>query len=186
MRRSAFTLVEMLASTVLATLLMMAVLAVVASIGRTQRIIETRDESATWPAGVMEMVRFDLLNARDVKIGDDRLVLSGFGSLDAATLEPTHRPVEVEYRLRQAAGVQWLVRAQTDLDVLSNRNRWSQPIAAGVAGFDCESLGEEPQEAQVAPNLPLGRQQNLPRRLRVTIRPADPAAPTVQEVLVVR
>ena len=64
--RRGFTIVEMLGATVLSALLMVAVLTVVASVGRTQRAFDTATMAADDSADVFALLRFDLANARDV------------------------------------------------------------------------------------------------------------------------
>ena len=178
MTRRGFSLIEMLAAAALSAVLMIGLLAVVSSVGRTRRAFAERQEQSGWSAGVADLIRFDVRNARTITAAANRLTLTGTGALDAATLVPTHRPVRVEYSLQQAAGQSWLVRRQTDLDVQSNRNSWSDAVCPGVAAFAAEPLRDGADAKQPA--------DAVPARVRLTVTSENPADPPVQEVLIVR
>ncbi len=181
MNRRGFSLIEMLAAAALSAVLMIGLMAVIASVGRTRRAFAAQTEQSAWSAGVADLLRFDLRNAQTVKAGPNALTLTGTGALDARTLAPSHRPVRVEYALRTAAGRSWLVRRQTDLDVLSNANAWSEAVCPGVAAFAVQLLPDP-----VPAGAPKPPPDAAPPRVRLTVTPENPADPPVQEVLIVR
>jgi prepilin-type N-terminal cleavage/methylation domain-containing protein len=110
--RRGFTLVEMLAATALSAVLLVTMLAVIASLGRERRAAAATNRAEV-PPGVVELIRWDLVNARELNGEAGRVTLSGYGALDPDALAPLgHRPIEVVYEVRRAAGRSWLVRRQ--------------------------------------------------------------------------
>lgn len=167
MRRSAFTLIELLAATALAALLLAAGFRVIGSLGRARAVLARQEQSRTYVAETLDLLRWDLANARYMKSSPGELTLTGYGSLDPQTFAPRHRPVTVRYRLAApgeapgeadggvgatgGGGRAWLVREQIDLDSSTNRNRSSALVCAGVAGFEV-SPAAEPGAAAAAAN----------------------------------
>ena len=202
-----FTLIEALASTALAALLMLAGVSVVASLGRSRAIL-TRDAARTEIREVVEMIRFDLANARWIKARANHVTLTGFGGLDPRTLAPNHRPVRIIYTLKKTGSQTWLVREQAGLDAPSSGNGWSELICAGVEKFSIESIegsGEAHAHLELARDgpdggtsdeeaegLPAQRRANvragipLPGHVRLVIVPAVPSGPSVSQRIVIR
>jgi hypothetical protein len=109
-----FTLVETLAATVLAALLLITVMTVIASLGRERRDMARR-AVADPTADLVDVIRWDLVNARDVTPTRDGVSIDGFASLDPKSRERAgHRPVRVLYEVRRSTGRSWLVRRQLD------------------------------------------------------------------------
>src|SRR5688500_13964609 len=97
--RRGFTLVELLASAALSALLMLAVLQVIASVVRSRAALARESSAAPlpWRADLLDTLRFDLTNGRDVRFEPGRVTIVGHGSLDPGTLSPRHEPAEVAY-----------------------------------------------------------------------------------------
>ena len=143
--RSAFTLIEQLAATALAALLIAASVAVLARAARDRARAAQPDLSVTITA-IANLVRWDLTNAQRVRPGRSALVLAGFDSLDRHSLLPTHRPVRVIYQIEQVGSKYRLIRTQTDIDARSNRNTVSQLVAVGIMALELAPTG--PRRAQ--------------------------------------
>ncbi len=137
--KAGFTLIETLATTALAALLMLAGLKVIESVGRSRAAL-VRDDEAISPAHLLEVLRRDLANSRFMKLDGAGLALTGYGSLDRGTLSPTHRRAQVVYAVKRAAGRSLLVREQRDLDGRTNRDRWSELVCRGVKRFAVEPV----------------------------------------------
>lgn len=138
----AFTLLELLAATALAAVLMVVLLQVVASMARGKVVLE-RDaaaDTAPWQSDLLENLRWDLTNTVEGTAEPGRLRLSGHGSLDRATLEPEHRPVNVSYAVEQRGGRSWLVRRQSPRGGLTNERGWSELVCPNVASFIVEPV----------------------------------------------
>lgn len=152
----AFTLMELLLALVLSAVLMMGVLAVVTNLGSPGLSASSTNAAAdgagtTVPPEIdawVELLRGDLAHASHVSARPDRIALTGYGALDTASCERTHRAVAVLYALEDIDGRRWLVRRQAALDVLTNRNRQRDLVCTGIERF---SLVREGQT-----NLPTG------------------------------
>src|SRR2546430_271794 len=96
-RMRAFTLLEMLLATILAAILMGGVLAMSAALARDQKRLSSRAESNA--DGIIELLRFDLANARTMTQSNEgrMLVLVGHAGLDRRSLTATNRLTRVVY-----------------------------------------------------------------------------------------
>jgi hypothetical protein len=148
--RRAFTLVEMLAATVLSALLMIGVLAVVRDLGayRAAGAAAADSGAALTPEGstsvepdvlgvMAKLLRSDLGHAIAVETCErNELALIGYSALHAPGRGLTHRPVRIEYELAEIDGRRWLLRKQESLDVATNRNVQRDLVCCGLAGFE--------------------------------------------------
>lgn len=191
MKRS-FTLIETLAATALAALLMLAMLALIEAIGRTNTAMARsdghRDERCR---RIADLIALDLRHADEVTRDDAgrRLVLVGPVGLNERTLEPVHRPAEVVYELcpvartprfdvgeearRRDANAQspvtWLVRKQANDDVPTNRHTWSQLVCAGVNRLELAPARTASRPTDQAPRGPATDQSPAGYRLRIVL-----------------
>jgi prepilin-type N-terminal cleavage/methylation domain-containing protein len=150
-RRRGFTLVEMLLATVLAGLLMAGVLFMTAAVGRDRRRVAA-DEAGPRRSGVMEQVRWDLVNAVTMSPqGSGRiLVLVGHAGLDPQTLAPTNRLTRVVYEVRGRGRHAALFRQQEYLDEPTRPDRWTELVCADVQAINVadESGDGQPVERE--------------------------------------
>ena len=148
-------MVEMLAATALAAVLFVTVLLVVASLGRERRELAQRDRAEV-PAELVDLLRWDLQNARTVRQDEGRMLLSGFGSLDPRSLDATVlAPVEVAYEVRELADRSWLIRRQTSAD--GDQEASAELVCADVSAVEVvaiEDADEEPNADESAPPPP--------------------------------
>ena len=145
-RRGAFTLLELLAASALSAVLMVVLLQVIGTLARGRVVLE-RDaaaDEAPWQADLAENLRWDLLNATEVEAGPNRLVLTGHGSLDRATLSAGHEPVTVVYALRRLGSRTWLVRRQSPRGMAGGGRGWTELVCPDVTGFVVESMDAGP------------------------------------------
>jgi prepilin-type N-terminal cleavage/methylation domain-containing protein len=196
-RRRAFTLIEMLIATLLAAILMGGVLSMSAALARDQRRLAARAQDST--GGIVELLRFDLANARSVTQSPDgqTLVLVGHGGLDRRSMSPTNRLTRVVYRVDSPSGN--LSREQTYLDDPARPARWTELAATGIARIDIipasgdSDFVREPalNATLFAPNRKMGDVKSvamLPESrsppTRVRIRIASTSSPLDQEIWV--
>lgn len=140
--RSAFTLIEQLAASALVALLLGASVAVLAGIARQRHDAATTATIVDEPARrIGRMIAWDLTNADRFRVDGPGLTCAGYDALDPASMVPTHRPVRVSYRIEQTDGAPRLVRVQSELDVMSNRNTAKSLVAADVIRFHVTPLG---------------------------------------------
>jgi len=133
--RDGFTLIETLAATALAAIMMTAVMTVVTAIARSDKAVGVDPHDADWRRRVVWVIKRDLQHADEIQSLDDRVILTGHVSLDPQTLKPTHLRAEVTYAIRQHAGKSWLIRTQTDPQSRSLHNAWAQVVCAEVSGL---------------------------------------------------
>ncbi len=131
-KRRGFTLIEALAATALAAIMMTAVMTVISALAHddSQAVNDSKRES--WQQRMIELVEQDLRYSDSVLDQGDGVLMTGHLSLDQDTLKPTHRPVEVMYHTRKYADKSWLIRSQTDLESRALDNSWSEVVCSGV------------------------------------------------------
>lgn len=186
----AFTLLELLAATALAAVLMVVLLQVVAAMARGKVVLE-RDaaaHTAPWQADLVENLRWDLTNTVEGTAEPGRLRLSGHGSLDRATLDSGHRPVNVSYAIEQLGGRPWLVRRQSPRGGLTNERGWSELVCPDVASFVVEPVdAADPVWAKIGVRRPPRAPMTLDASIRaVRLRVDGIAGVIVDQVVVLR
>ncbi len=140
-----FTLIEALAATALAAIMMVAVTSVVSALARHDTLTDT-DPHTDWRRQLTRVIQRDLQHAQQYHSQDNKLTLTGPVSLDAGTLKPTHHPAIVTYQINEYAGQSWLLRTQTDPDSRALNNAWTQLVCRGVRGL---AVMDVPQSAGV-------------------------------------
>jgi type II secretory pathway component PulJ len=115
-RRSGMTLVELLAATILAALLMAAVLGVLKAITREQKALKSDGSSEPWQAQLIRQLEWDLTNSRSVVTTANGFQLIGFAGRDFATGAALHCRTSVEYAVQDVEGKSFLVRSEAHLD----------------------------------------------------------------------
>jgi hypothetical protein len=96
-RRLAFTSVEVLAATTLASALMVAVLGILAGVAKKERILEASVPSPSWHDHLTRQLERDLRHARTLKRQPGRLILVGQSGAVNASGQCTWLPVEIHY-----------------------------------------------------------------------------------------
>ena len=121
-RRRGFTLIEVLVTTALAALVMVAVLEVVRSTGRLRAAMDRTAHTEPWADQVLDRIEQDLLQSDLVTTSKTSVVMTGYSSMNTDSTDRTHRPVRVRYLIEDGegdvAGV--LIREQQWLDVESS------------------------------------------------------------------
>lgn len=194
--RRAFTLLEMLLATVLSTLLLIGLLAVVADLGAsgmaaggqfgTLFAADGSPDSAAMAEAVeawLPLLREDLNHTARADVSKaNELTLVGQFALDAGGRARTHRPARVRYRLTEINGRRWLIRRQEALDSWTNEDVQCDLVCSGVTRFEVVQSGDEPR---IQPNADRSGQANGGSvwRLRVwTGNSRDPAMDRVVNV----
>lgn len=134
------TLLETLLATALLSMLMVGVLAVMATVKpATDLAASSCAGAAPSEQAIDAWVRLlaeDLGQASEAAPRENAVELSGHLAMDAASSQRTHRAVRVLYALHELDGRNWLIRRQTALDVLSNRNVQQDLVLGGVKRFE--------------------------------------------------
>ncbi len=170
MKRSrAFTMIELVLASALCTVLMVGVLGVITSLsGPDQAMVDashgggpSREETID---ALARLLRSDLAHATAVEVvGGSDLVIQGNCGLDESRRTPTHRPVEVRYKVMQINGRPWLVRRQQALDTLSSEQVQRDVVCAGVSRLALSTvvnewgIGKSQVETAPSPETPAGQ-----------------------------
>jgi hypothetical protein len=134
-----FTLVEVVLATALAATLMVAVLGVTASLGRSQRTFAKQATREANRSALMELLRRDLDGAQDATLDNGRIELIVHSALDPVTLEPAQRPARVVYRVVTHQAGSGLIREQLLLDQDTSAP-WKEIVAWGVTGLNAQAV----------------------------------------------
>lgn len=143
--KQGFTLVEVVAALALAGVLLTVLLTVTTRVN-SARAADRRDRIRA--DGLIGLLRHDLIHARSLESSPNNIIITGYGGLDRRTLEPTHRPARVTYRVLRIDGetgiLPVLVREQVDLDNRTNREAFIELVAIGIVSFTIhgEGVGE--------------------------------------------
>jgi hypothetical protein len=148
-------LIELLAASALAAVLVLVLFQVIGSLSRAraalQRVDADERQSATqtgWKSGVLDLLRWDLTNADDVSVKPGLVMLTGHGALDRRSLAATQEPVTVVYRIQRRGSVNCLVREQVRRATSSANAGWSELVCADVTQFELSralgSTGQTP------------------------------------------
>jgi type II secretory pathway component PulJ len=145
MNYRAFSLIEMLVATVLASVLMYAVLLVAANLSRDRKLLTSMNSDPPQP--VVDLLRWDLSNADTASQQADGkiLVLIGHGGIDRATLQPNGRLAQITYRITNRPLTGTLVRQQEYLDDPVRPDAWQELVAAGAT-----DIGIQPASGDVS------------------------------------
>lgn len=159
-RARAFTIIELLLATVLSTVLMIGVLAVITRLGAPDSAAASStgrhgDSPSTVASEVIEplmsLLREDLGLARVMEAAKpNEIALEGYAGLDGQSHERTHRPVRVHYRIEFIDGRPWLVRRQAALDVLTNQNIQRDLVCSGVTRIELTTITTETGDSDAA------------------------------------
>ncbi len=160
--RSAFTLLELLLTTMLSTVLMVGVMAVVTNLSASETFRETvaerpRNSSRRMNAGRidawMRLLRRDITHANSIEAAEpNKLTFIGYNALDDSGRGSTHRPVKVTYKFEEINGRRWLIRQQESLDVLTNKNVQRDLVCRGMSKFELvPTLRKKIQAAKMPP-----------------------------------
>jgi len=184
-RRRGFTLVEVLVATTLGALLMVAMFMVLAGLGRERKALAQR-AAGTVPLQLMELLRWDLVNARTVRSQGKGVLLSGFGCLDETTMSPRSlQPVDVLYEIQRLGGRSWLTR----------RQRCSVEPCDGPAELVCAGVTEltvtgpalpvnSPEKS--SPTTRKNEDMRIDRQMRIHLDFDSPAKASIDDWVVLR
>ena len=139
-RRSAFTLIELVAALALAGLLLLVLFQVTVGLGHDRSVMQAASADPEPVQRISRRLWDDLGSSYRAGVDEGRLWVEGWSGL--ASGSGHHHPVRVQYRVENAenprGGV--LIREEHDLTDLSNKPRDISVIALGVAALSLEPL----------------------------------------------
>lgn len=188
------TLLELVAATLLAAMLCVAVLGMTADCARRQQQIVSELPARPWLAPLSEQIRWDILQARSFRLRADSLELHGFGSRDFSTAVAYHGPAVITYQVVTDGNVRWLLRKELHVDDLSNQYFRAEFVCGDIGSIKLCSLAGRPDVAQLnsgplsgqleqAVEQDLPGEGPLPERVVVTIRTLKDRAPLLREII---
>jgi hypothetical protein len=157
--RIGMTAIEVLASTLLAALLMTALVGVLRGLKGTEHALELHSSEEGWKASLDAAMAADFANARTFTWTPNSLALEGFGGRDAGGM-PTWLPSSAAYSVEGEERSSWLVRrerAAVGGASQDNANLVLQGVRQIRIGASPESTGElaavTPASPAIAPGI---------------------------------
>jgi len=172
-RNGGFTLVELLAASTLAVLLMTAVVSVL-SMARTQsRAVDAIRGARPSTNRLAEQLRRDFLNASHIRVTSSGVRLYGTMAQHWDGHLPTGRLAEVAYEIDGGGETSLLVRRETHLDDLGSHGTREEAIWQGAARLEVRLMQRAAGESgdgnlQAVPGM-----SPMPPRLNVWLRDAE-------------
>jgi hypothetical protein len=110
--RSGMTAIEVLASTLLAALLMTALLGVLRGLKAHESVLDARNVDPNWHATLDAVLAADFASTRSYSVTPTSLTLDGFGGRNAEGAS-TWLPATIVYSIESDEMSSWLVRRET-------------------------------------------------------------------------
>lgn len=154
-RRAAFSLAELLAALVLASMLLVVLMGLTGRLARTNRNIVMSRPDHTWQTQLAESLQSDFENARSVTVRPKLITFEGYSIPRSNSPAPTeeipigHVPTLVTYEVVPSEEQSWLLRTETVTN--SNANATSKQT---LMVFGCTRFRPlEYLETDVAPPI---------------------------------
>ncbi len=110
--RHALTTVELLVSTMLASMLMVALLGVLRGLRVQAAAMENIRPSKVWQTTLDQVFQFDLENSRRYQFDRKSLTLTGFAGRDPDSKSANWKPTMVTYEIVSDGTASWLIRRE--------------------------------------------------------------------------
>ena len=165
--RSGFTLIELVASAVLASMMMAALMNIVWSVLREMNRMQDAEVNRFPVTILADQMRHDLLNARGALADTAGFTLHGYLDRNAETDQASLMAGRVRYELAGSRQTRTLVRR-----VVSSAGTRSEPVWYGVSSINFEPL-ERAEPGDLLIGAETGGLPPVPGRFRVTILGAD-------------
>lgn len=153
-RHYGFSVIELLAALVLATMLMIVVMGFLSVISQRRKALLENAPSRMWQQVLTRQIHTDLANARRYEFQPDRLRLMGFCAVDPRSSQLTGRPAEVSYDLVQVNSQTWLFRTETLLDSDTNDNQRRELVCRNVTRMKLERMGGTNEKKRFSGAIP--------------------------------
>lgn len=134
-RRRALTLAELLVATILASMLMVALVGVLPSMTRAQRVLQQKGPQDRWQARFVHILERDLRNSQTIRTTTDGVYLEGLSGRDSIAGSITHCPAVIHYAVVEQ-GDRWLLIR----DERSAEENAIDCVAAEVVAVDLEQI----------------------------------------------
>jgi prepilin-type N-terminal cleavage/methylation domain-containing protein len=164
-QQAGFTLIELVASAVLTSIMMTAILGIVwSTLKQTQQLKRNATQQAS-SVTLAQNLRIDLQNARGMQITPDGITLHGFLARDNASRSTSLRAGRVRYALRKVNNRRMLARK-------SDGGPW-EPLWIDFGAISIEPLSFREADDENLPLAETGGLPEIPESLRITVRSDD-------------
>jgi Tfp pilus assembly protein PilV len=160
-KQAGFTLIELVASALLTSMMMTAILGIVWSTLKQTQQLQRGEARNSSPAALTRQLRMDLLNARGMQLAPDEMTLHGFLSRETTTGSMSLGVGRVRYALRNANGKRILARTVND-------GRW-EPLWIGFGSISIVPLAITESDEDSLPMAETGGLPEIPESFRVTV-----------------
>ena len=127
-------MVEVLAATLLAAMLMSAVLGVLKAVTSHQEAF-TKGLPESWQPQLSALLEWDLSNSKTVLLTAEGFELRGFAGRDLVSGMPLHRRTSIQYTVKKVRDESCLVRTETHLDAPNLDSTRSELVLSRVEGI---------------------------------------------------
>jgi len=160
--RPALTLVELLAATILAALLMAAVLGVLKSVTRSQKALLRGGRPEAWQARLIAQLEWDLANSRTAVTTPDGFQLVGFAGRDFASGAILHGPTAIQYSVQTVGSQSCLFRSEAHLDSLNLDNQSRELVCNRIVRIALGSADATAVKGSSATSAPAQNSEDTP------------------------
>lgn len=165
--RRGFTLIELIASVILASMMMAALMNIVWSVLREMNRMHAAEANRFPVTMLADQLRHDFVNARGVLVDANGITLHGYLDRDAKTDQTTMLAGRVRYEIIVLRKSRMLVRR-----VFGRSESRSEPIWYGVGALNFEAI-EQAEPGDLLLGAETGGLPPVPARFRVTMTGAD-------------
>jgi hypothetical protein len=183
--RNAMTAIEVLAATVLASLMLGAVVGVLGGLSRQEKLLLARRFEPPWKRQLIGQLEWDLKNSRWMSASPHALKLEGFTARDFHTGMPLGRPATIEYLVQNNGPRRLLMRRETHVDEPTGDNARLELVLVDVervvfGGSAISAPGAVIMPPQKVESVP------VPGQLVVEVYGSNHAGPIISQSLNIR
>jgi hypothetical protein len=184
--RNALTAIEVLAATLLASLMLGSVVGLLGGLTRQQKALTASFAHPPWHDQLANQLQWDLLNSREFIAKADGIRLIGAGGRDFTNGESTGRPTAIDYFLLESGADNLLVRREIHLDSRTNDNWRTELVCHDVRRLEFgNSLVE--RSANGAPQFsPIDRANPVPTSVSIRVCERGAETPTFDHQFILR
>jgi hypothetical protein len=175
-------MVEVLAATLLAALLMSAVLGVLKAVTAHQKEF-TRGLPDSWRSRFCALLEWDLQNSKTVLLNPDGFELRGFAGRDLVSGTPLHCRTSIEYAVKKVRDESCLIRTEIHLDAPNLDSVRRELVLSQVERID---LGVNPGSRKPIPSRDPTEGDPLPDQASVALTASDTHAEVFRHVFAIR
>lgn len=164
-QQSGFTLLELVASAVLTSLMMTAILGIVWSTLKQTQQLQRHDTQQASSTTLIQQLRMDLQNARGMQVDPNGITLHGFLARDKASRSVSLSPGRVRYAIRKVKSKRILART-------SDGNSWD-PVWIDFGAISIDSLSFLEVDDDRLSMAETGGLPEVPESFRITVQSND-------------